>query len=85
VLEEQRRVLVADSGPGISAKMVPHVFEPFFSEKSPPSGLGLYICRFYLGQCGASIRLAADSERTTLTGAHFLLDFSRSPNGEVRR
>ena len=85
VFAEKRRVLVADSGPGVSPKMVPHVFEAFFSEKSPPSGLGLYICRYYLGQCGASIRLAADSERTVLRGAHFLLDFSRSPDAAVRR
>ena len=36
-----RRVLFADSGPGISATIRPHLFKPFYSEKSPPSGLGL--------------------------------------------
>lgn len=79
---KDRTVLVADTGPGISEKMSGHLFEPFYSEKSPPSGLGLYICRHYLGQCAASIRAARPSERSKLRGAQFLLDFSRSPTGE---
>lgn len=83
VSDDRRSLLIADSGPGISSKMEPHLFEPFFSEKSQPSGLGLYICRYYLGQCRASIRLASSSERLGLKGAQFVLDFSRSPAGEV--
>jgi signal transduction histidine kinase len=79
VLSRESRTLVfGDSGPGITDKMKSHLFEPFYSEKSPPSGLGLYICKYYLGQIGASIRLARSSERTRLGGAHFLIDFSRS-------
>jgi signal transduction histidine kinase len=61
--------------------MKKHIFEPFYSEKSPPSGLGLYICRHYLGQVGATIRLAKPTDETKLHGAHFLLDFSKSPSG----
>ena len=76
---EDRTVLVADTGPGISSKMERHLFEPFYSEKSPPSGLGLYICRYYLGQCGATIRPARPAERSNLSGAQFLLDFSKTP------
>ncbi len=79
---KDRTVLVADSGPGISEKMKQHIFEPFYSEKSPPSGLGLYICRYYLSQSDATIRLARPSGRSKLRGAQFLLDFSKSPNGE---
>ena len=78
-----RTVLVADSGPGISKSMTGHLFEPFYSAKSPPSGLGLYICKHYLAQCHASIRLAKAEERVTLRGAQFLLDFSKAPAGEV--
>lgn len=73
-----RTVLVADSGPGISEKMKEHLFEPFFSEKIPPSGLGLYICRHYLAHCGATIRRARPAERSDLRGAQFVLDFSKS-------
>lgn len=76
VLDASRRtVLVADSGPGVSDRMVDVLFEPFYSEKSVPSGLGLYICRYYLSQMGASIRLAAADERNDLSGAQFLLEF----------
>jgi len=81
ISEQDRTVLVADTGPGISQKMSRHLFEPFYSEKSPPSGLGLYICRYYLGQCGAVIRLARPAERSKLGGAQFLLDFSKTPTG----
>ncbi len=77
-----RTVLVADSGPGVSKKMKQHLFEPFYSEKSPPSGLGLYICRHYLSQSGATIRLARQAETSKLRGAQFFLDFSKSPTGE---
>jgi signal transduction histidine kinase len=62
--------------------MKQHLFEPFYSEKSPPSGLGLYICRHYLSQSGATIRLARQAETSKLRGAQFLLDFSKSPTGE---
>ena len=80
---ESRRVLFADSGPGVSERMLPLLFEPFYSDKSPPSGLGLYICRYYLSQMKATIRLAKASERCKLEGAQFLLDFGTSP--EVAR
>ena len=80
---QSRRVLFADSGPGVSERMLPLLFEPFYSEKSPPSGLGLYVCRYYLGQMKATIRLAKTKERCELEGAQFLLDFGKSP--EVAR
>jgi len=76
-----RRVLFADSGPGISSTIKPHLFKPFYSEKSPPSGLGLYICRHYLAQERATIRLAREGERCELVGAQFMIDFSKTPEG----
>jgi signal transduction histidine kinase len=79
LIGEKRHVLFADSGPGISATIRPHLFRPFYSEKSPPSGLGLYVCRHYLSQERATIRLARDSERCDLVGAQFLIDFSKTP------
>ena len=82
IASKERTVLVGDSGPGISGKMMDHLFEPFYSEKSPPSGLGLYICRHYLSQCNATIRAARPSERLNLRGAQFVLDFAKSPTGE---
>jgi signal transduction histidine kinase len=79
---KNRTVLVSDSGPGVSEKMKEHIFEPFYSEKSPPSGLGLYICRHYLSQSDATIRLARSAESSKLRGAQFILDFSRSQSGD---
>jgi signal transduction histidine kinase len=75
-----RTVLFADSGPGISPKIKPYLFQPFYSEKSPPSGLGLYISRYYVAQMGGSIRLANATERAELSGAQFLLEFPEPKN-----
>lgn len=38
------RVLIADTGPGISEEYLPHIFEPFFSTKGKKgTGLGLWV------------------------------------------
>ena len=79
----KKQVLFADSGPGISSAIRPHLFKPFYSEKSPPSGLGLYICQHYLSQERATIRLARANERCELVGAQFLIDFSKTESGEA--
>jgi signal transduction histidine kinase len=72
----ERKIIVADSGSGIDEKMRPHLFEPFFSLKNPPSGLGLYISRYYVSQLKGTLRESHPDERvTTLDGAHFTLLF----------
>ena len=38
------RLTVQDNGPGISAEVLPHVFEPFFSTREGGLGLGLSLC-----------------------------------------
>jgi PAS domain S-box-containing protein len=38
-------IAIADSGPGISPDVAPHLFEPFISTKLDGMGLGLSICR----------------------------------------
>jgi signal transduction histidine kinase len=38
-------LFVADTGPGISAAELPHIFEPGFSTRSGSAGLGLAVCR----------------------------------------
>ncbi|HEX2980359.1 MAG TPA: GAF domain-containing sensor histidine kinase [Anaerolineaceae bacterium] len=48
--DDQAHITVQDSGPGIPAQYLPHVFERFFRnpEQAPNvrgTGLGLYICR----------------------------------------
>jgi signal transduction histidine kinase len=75
---DKRRVVVADNGPGIAEKMRPHLFEPYYSLKNPPSGLGLYICRYYMQQMKGAIRESLESEKVPgFSGAHFTLQFPK--------
>lgn len=48
-------MMVADSGPGISAEMRPKLFQPFQTTKSTGFGLGLAICSDILSHLHASI------------------------------
>lgn len=83
VYANMNRVIVADSGPGISDNIREHLFEPFFSLKSPPSGLGLYICRYYMRQLKrGDIREARPEERMAdYKGAQFVLIFPPKEDG----
>ncbi len=75
-----RSIIVADSGPGIAGSILPYVFQPGYSLKYPPSGLGLYISKYYLNSMKrrGDIYLAPDRDRLKdLAGAQFLLDFSK--------
>lgn len=81
VAPQTRRVIFADTGPGIDPLIRPNLFRPFYSLKQPPSGLGLFIAKHYMAQLRATIRLAEPAERLDgLAGAQFLLDFSRTPD-----
>jgi signal transduction histidine kinase len=48
---------VADSGPGIAAEELPHLFEPFHTTRPEGAGLGLALCREIVQQHGGSIAL----------------------------
>ncbi|MCJ7532394.1 MAG: ATP-binding protein [Anaerolineales bacterium] len=72
----ERKVVIADSGPGISDKMRNHLFELYYSTKDPPSGLGLYISKYYMNQMRGAIRESLDPEKIPgFTGAHFTMLF----------
>jgi signal transduction histidine kinase len=59
--EELVEIRVTDTGCGIPADILPHVFEQFFSTKrGKGTGLGLSICQAYVRTHGGDIRL--DSE-----------------------
>ena len=80
---DKRKAIVADSGPGIDPQIRSKLFEPFFSLKNPPSGLGLYICSYYMRQMNGAIRESYDNERLPgINGAQFTIVFAREDNKE---
>ncbi len=48
---------IADSGPGIPAEALPHLFEPFHTTRPEGTGLGLALCREIVQQHGGRIEL----------------------------
>ncbi|MCX6356468.1 MAG: ATP-binding protein [Candidatus Aureabacteria bacterium] len=51
------RVRVADTGPGMSAEKMAHLFEPFYSTKESGSGLGLFIAERIVSSHGGQIEV----------------------------
>lgn len=76
--KKHRTIIVADNGPGIDNSILPYLYQPGASMKSPPSGLGLYICQYYMNRMRGQIGLTNQRDRIqSLKGAQFTLDFSR--------
>jgi CheY-like chemotaxis protein len=67
------RVTVRDDGPGIPEANLPHLFEPFFTNKPEGrgTGLGLAVVRSIVHDAGGSVRVETAAGR----GTAFLLDF----------
>lgn len=62
-----------DNGPGISAEVAAHVFEPFFSTHTQGTGLGLFITRELCSAANGDLSLVRDD--TLEQGAYFRLSF----------
>lgn len=74
--EKHRTLTVADSGPGIDGVISPYLFQPGYSLRVPPSGLGLYVCRYYMRTMKGDAYVTLDRERIDgINGAQFTLDF----------
>lgn len=81
--KDHRTIIVADNGPGIDDSIMPYLYQPGASLKSPPSGLGLYICQYYMSRMRGQIGLTNQKDRIPyLKGAQFTLDFSRVAKAE---
>jgi signal transduction histidine kinase len=48
---------IADTGPGVAAQELPHLFEPFHTTRAAGAGLGLALCREIVQQHGGRIEL----------------------------
>lgn len=71
--ERRARVDVEDTGCGISAEDLPHIFERFYRRSSgemPGSGLGLAICRWIVEAHGGAIRVESEVGR----GSRFTIE-----------
>jgi signal transduction histidine kinase len=73
-----RVVIFADSGQGIDEIILPYLFQPGYSLRVPPSGLGLYICRYYMRNIKGDVYQTINKERLRdMEGAQFTLDFMK--------
>ena len=57
--------MVADTGGGIPADVLPKVFEPLFSTKSFGTGLGLPMVKQIVEQHGGTITIASEAGKGT--------------------
>jgi signal transduction histidine kinase len=67
----QSSIVVSDSGPGIDAEDVQHLFELFFTRRLRGRGVGLYLCRQTLAAGGHTISYVTSPEGKMLRGANF--------------
>lgn len=64
--KENIEITVADTGCGIAADILPHVFEPFYTTKrGQGTGLGLSICHAYVRSHNGDIRIDSLPNRGT--------------------
>lgn len=78
--KKYRTIIFSDWGDDIDDIIRPYLFQPGYSLKIPKSGLGLYICKTYLNSMKARIYETPSKDRLSdMKGAHFTLDFSRTP------
>jgi len=68
LLDDELLIEVADTGAGIPAGVLEHVFKPFFTTRHTGTGLGLSITREIVQRHGGSIRLESSAAAgTTVT------------------
>jgi signal transduction histidine kinase len=72
---------VSDNGPGISRGTRTAIFEPFYTQRSEGTGLGLPISRRLAESVGGSLDAVAPD---ALGGAHFVLVLPVAAAGAAR-
>jgi len=64
-------VRVKDSGPGIDAKVLKRVFEPFYTTKEKGSGLGLFVVKRIVEAHGGRVAIEAEPGKGTTVQVGF--------------
>jgi two-component system sensor histidine kinase HydH len=54
---DQVTIRISDTGPGISADIIPKIFEPLFTTKQTGTGLGLVSCKTIIEQHHGTINV----------------------------
>lgn len=76
------KVVVADSGPGVTPEDVDNLFKLFFTRKIQGGrGVGLYLAKANLVSGGHSISYIGDATSQLLPGANFLIDLNGAEFG----
>lgn len=75
--DRRLELLIADTGDGIEARDVPHIFEPFFSTKSDGNGLGLALVHRVMRDHGGDVEVRSAKG----VGTTFTLTLPRATDG----
>lgn len=78
----KEKVLVSDSGPGVDATDIEHLFTLFFTRRQGGRGVGLYLCRVNLAAGGHRIRYAGPDDPKPERGANFVIEFQGLSHAE---
>ena len=60
VLRQSKRlakIIIADNGVGLTPNELKSISQPFYTTKSGGSGLGLFLCRSFLSDCGGTLKI----------------------------
>ncbi len=71
--DSELEVVFADNGPGISAELLPRIFDFQVTTKEHGSGLGLWLCEYIVGKTGGSLNVKSEPSE----GAVFTLILPR--------
>ena len=64
--DENVIITIEDTGVGIPEKNVTKIFEPFFTTKAQGQGLGLSMCKKFVGANGGSIEVESEEGKGTI-------------------
>lgn len=66
-MEKGSCISVADTGCGIPAENMPHIFDPFFSTKAPQHGVGLHLAMRIIRESGGRIEVESPAGEWSTT------------------